>query len=87
VPDMHITIDTQLILIGNGMSDITRTPSHQQLMAHFHQTVFLALDFDGQIRAEYERKRVQNPRAANGWRIWQSTIVSACTAWPRCPRS
>jgi hypothetical protein len=56
VPELHITVDTQIIMIGNGMSDLVRTPAHLQLMSHFHDAVFLALDASGQIRAEYERK-------------------------------
>jgi hypothetical protein len=56
LPELHLTVDTQIIMIGNGMSDIVRSPSHVQLMGHFHAAVFLALDGGGQIRTEYERK-------------------------------
>jgi hypothetical protein len=56
LPELHLTVDTQIVMIGNGMSDITRSPAHVQLMGHFHDDVFLALDTGGQIRVEYERK-------------------------------
>lgn len=56
VPELHLAVDTQVVMIGAGMSDIAAQPSHQQLLAHFHDAAFLALDNDGQIRAEYERK-------------------------------
>jgi hypothetical protein len=56
VPELHITVDTQIIMIGNGMSNLVRTPAHLQLMRHFDDAVFLALDTGGQIRTEYERK-------------------------------
>ena len=56
MPELHLTVDTQIIMIGNGMSDLDQTPAHLQLMGHFDDAVFLALDNDGQIRAEYERK-------------------------------
>ncbi len=56
MPELHITVDTQIIMIGNGMSNLTRTPAHLQLMGHFHDAVFLALDIGNQIRTEYERK-------------------------------
>ena len=54
--ELHLTVDTQIILIGNGMSDLVRTPAHAQLMAHFHDAAFLALDNGAQIRTAYERK-------------------------------
>ena len=69
--ELHLTVDTQIILIGNGMSDIVRTPAHAQLMAHFHDTAFLALDAGGQIRAEYERKMgAQSPG-----RLWLTKLA------------
>lgn len=54
--ELLFTVDTQIIMIGNGMSDLARTPAHLQLMGHFGDAVFLALDTGGQARAEYERK-------------------------------
>ena len=56
MPELHLTVDTQIIMIGNGMSDIVRSPAHLQLMEHFGEAVFLALDTGKQIRTEYERK-------------------------------
>lgn len=56
MPELHLTVDTQIVMIGNGMSDIVRLPAHIKLIGHFHDVVFLALDAGGQIRAEYERK-------------------------------
>ena len=56
VSELHLTVDTQIIMIANGMSDLIRTPAHLQLMGHFDAAVFLVLDTGGQIRAEYERK-------------------------------
>jgi hypothetical protein len=56
VPELHFTVDTQIVMIGNGMSDIAQTPAHLQLIGHFDDAVFLALDKGGQIRSEYERK-------------------------------
>lgn len=56
MPELHLTLDTQIVLIGHGMSNIQRTPAHTQLMLHFHDAAHLALDSGGQIRAEYEKK-------------------------------
>jgi hypothetical protein len=56
LPELHLTVDTQIVMIGNGMSDIVRSPAHLQLMGQFHTAVFLALDSGGQVRTEYERK-------------------------------
>lgn len=54
--ELHFTVDTQIVMIGNGVSDLIRTSAHLQLIVHFDDAVFLALDTGGQIRAEYERK-------------------------------
>jgi hypothetical protein len=56
VLELHITVDTQIIMIANGMSDLAPTLGHLQLRGHFDDFVFLALDTGGQIRTEYERK-------------------------------
>ena len=56
LPELHLTVDTQVVMIGAGMSNIAALPSHIQLLALFHDAAFLSLDNDGQVRAEYERK-------------------------------
>ena len=56
LPELHLTVDTQIVMIGAGMSNIDALPSHTELLGHFHVAAFLAIDNDGQVRAEYERK-------------------------------
>jgi hypothetical protein len=56
VPELHLTVDTQIVMICNAMSNIIRTATHEQLKGHFDKDVFLAMDTGDQIKTEYERK-------------------------------
>jgi hypothetical protein len=56
LPELHLTVDTQIVMIGNGMSNISPTPDHARLIEHFEKDAFLALDKENQVIAEYERK-------------------------------
>ena len=56
MPELHFTVDTQVVMIGAGMSNLAALPSHTHLLRLFDDAAFLALDKDGQVRAEYERK-------------------------------
>ncbi len=53
-PDL--TVDTQIIMIGKGMSDLPCTEFHDKLLNAFHESAVLALDWGGHIQQEYEAK-------------------------------
>ncbi|MBI1832857.1 MAG: hypothetical protein HYR84_15565 [Planctomycetes bacterium] len=56
MPELHLTLDTQIVMIANGMSSIGASDAHLQLKRFFDSAVFLALDKSNQIRTEYEKK-------------------------------
>ena len=56
--ELHLVVDTQVILIGNRKSTIPCQPSHEELLAAFGKVknLFLALDKGDKILHEYESK-------------------------------
>lgn len=54
--ELHLTVDTQIIMIFNGMSNIVSSPAHDKLKGHFDLDVYRAMDHGDQIKTEYDRK-------------------------------
>jgi hypothetical protein len=67
---MHVTIDTQIVMICNDMSNITKTPDHDKLKGFFDSEIFLAMDREDQIKTEYERKM-----GAESGRKWLANLA------------
>jgi hypothetical protein len=61
--ELHFTVDTQIIMIGTGMSDPDRQPclpSHDSFLSSLQNeddmSVCLALDDEGHVQHQYEQK-------------------------------
>lgn len=55
---IDITVDTQILMIASGISNLKAEESHIKLLTHIEntETVYLVIDENGLIKQEYENK-------------------------------